>query len=641
MNATSPVPDVLLLTMPFGVSIAPSIGLSLLKAILEQAGFSAQISYLNLRFAELIGMPTYRRVTDEGATSDLIGEWVFARALYPEETDDEAAQYVEEVLRKKSANQALNAEGAPAVPECFIAELLAARAQVESFMEECVASVLASGARIVGFSSIFQQNVASLALAKRLKERDPALFIVFGGTNCEGVMGREISRQFPFVDAVVSGEGEVVFPKLVRRVVEGRAIGDLPGVFSREQAKPTVLPVLGQGLETAAIKLGNAPTVGHLDDLPTPDYADFFNQLKQSSVPEYAQVGLLFETSRGCWWGEKHHCTFCGLNGASMAYRSKSAARALAEFSELTTKHPGRSVIVVDNILNMAYFKDFIPALAERNPGVEIFFEVKANLRKEQLRMLHAAGVRKLQPGIESLSDQVLQVMDKGVRALQNIQLLKWCKEFDIWPQWNLIWGFPGEQPEEYARMAELVPLLTHLPPPLATSSIRIDRFSPNFNQAEQRGFKNLRPHEAYRHIYRLPEAALNNLANFFAFEYSAPGAVWPYVEALANEIHKWQQGYRQTTMFWVEKGERLLLWDERPIAQSPFVVLTGQHKFVYQACDQTRTARQVCELWQAHCAAATLTDVRATLDALVARGLMLRQNDVYLALAVPQALGQ
>ena len=33
--------------------------------------------------------------------------------------------------------------------------------------------------------------------------------------------------------------------------------------------------------------------------------------------------------------------------------------------------------------------------------------------------------------------------MRKGVRSLQNIQLLKWCMELDIHPVWNLIWGFP------------------------------------------------------------------------------------------------------------------------------------------------------------------------------------------------------
>ena len=35
--------------------------------------------------------------------------------------------------------------------------------------------------------------------------------------------------------------------------------------------------------------------------------------------------------------------------------------------------------------------------------------------------------------------------MRKGVTALQNLRLLKWCAEIGITPAWNLLYGFPGE----------------------------------------------------------------------------------------------------------------------------------------------------------------------------------------------------
>ncbi len=83
------------------------------------------------------------------------------------------------------------------------------------------------------------------------------------------------------------------------------------------------------------------------------------------------EAGLFFETSRGCWWGERNHCTFCGLNGTSMAYRSKSAERAIAELERMVGEHPGCDVQVADNILDIGYFKDFLPMLAERRLGVD------------------------------------------------------------------------------------------------------------------------------------------------------------------------------------------------------------------------------------------------------------------------------
>src|SRR5207249_1324050 len=110
--------------------------------------------------------------------------------------------------------------------------------------------------------------------------------------------------------------------------------------------------------------------------IAVPDYDDYFEELSAARLGKSREPSLLFETSRGCWWGEKHHCTFCGLNGQTMAHRRKSARRAMDELVQLTNKYPRCPVNVVDNILDMGYFKDFIPMLAERKLCVEIFYEV-------------------------------------------------------------------------------------------------------------------------------------------------------------------------------------------------------------------------------------------------------------------------
>jgi hypothetical protein len=82
-------------------------------------------------------------------------------------------------------------------------------------------------------------------------------------------------------------------------------------------------------------------------------------------------------------------------------------------------------------------------------------------------------------------SNQVLRLMQKGTTGLKNIQLLRWCQELGMEPLWNIIYGFPGESPSEYVRMARLLPLLTHLGPPQSCGPIRLDRFSPYFNHPD------------------------------------------------------------------------------------------------------------------------------------------------------------
>jgi len=625
--------DVALINMPFGSLQTPSIGLSLLQAALARCGISSRIFYFTFRFAELIGQSTYAKVIAETHSHDLVGEWIFSRGLFPGQTDCDAEHYLTNVLRSRRGAASQACSYLQAVPEDFVNEIVDARGKVEYFLAKCLDKIMVCSPAVVGFTSVFQQQLASLSLARRIRRRCPDTFIVFGGANCEGVMGAEMTRQFSFIDAVVSGEADIVFPELVRRVLAAQPFSDLEGVYCGN----------GSAISPLNAPLKNTPVITDMDGLPTPDYSDYFVQLDQSGM-NGMKPSLLFETSRGCWWGAKHHCTFCGLNGETMVHRGKTAVRALGELTELTRRHPGFDVVAVDNILDMTYFKDFIPTLGEMNAdksfNANIFYEVKSNLSKQQLRLLKQAGINEVQPGIESLSDRVLQIMRKGVKALQNIQFLKWCGELGIQTNWNFIWGFPGEPPEEYAHMAQLVPLLTHLQPPQFATTIRVDRFSPNFTQAEQLGLKNLTPYPAYSYVYSLPPATLTNLAYYFTFEYATSQDVESYVMPLAKAVEQWQHCHKHSRLFSMEIGDRLMIWDRRPVAQAPLIVLTGLQRFVYKLCDQIAAPRQILQSWIAQSVgpaeSLTLADIRAALAACTAKGIMIEQDDCFLALAGP-----
>ncbi|MCM2255031.1 MAG: RiPP maturation radical SAM C-methyltransferase, partial [Vicinamibacteria bacterium] len=491
-----------------------------------------------------------------------------------------------------------------------------------------LAEILAAGPRLVGFTSIFQQHVASLALARRLKQASPATFVVFGGANCEGPMGAETVRQFPFVDAVVSGEADLVFPELVRRVLAGLDVSDLPGVVTPVSAAAVI----------AAGRFPGAPAVARLDDLPAPDYADFFEQFERSRYAGEWQPSLFFESSRGCWWGERQHCTFCGLNGQSMAYRSKSPERAVSELAALAEQHPGSDVQVVDNILDLRYFETVLPELARRQLKVDLFYETKANLKKEQVRALRAAGITRIQPGIESLSDAVLKLMRKGVSGLHNVQLLKWCAELGVEPHWNVLWGFAGEPPAEYARMAAWVPRLTHLRPPTGFGTVRIDRFSPNFFDAEQLGFADLAPTLAYRLVFDLPPEALANLAYYFTYGYQQPQDVDGYTRALARELRRWQRAAPAATLFTVPLDEALVVWDQRPASRVPLRVLGPIERALLAATDAAALPEPVAATLARAGHDLAPAEVEARLGALVAMGLVLRDGRRHLALPLPLA---
>jgi len=610
--------DVVLVSMPFGPLFLPSIGASLLKAGLADERVSVRVRYFTIEFAERVGQAFYWNLSEGNrpALEILAGEWLFAHALFgTTQIDDE--RYVGEVLR----------DGGRTVSPALIKRILLARGQVHGFLEWCLDQIRQDQPRLVGFTSMFQQHVASLALARRLKDSLPETFIAFGGANCEGVMGAETIRQFPFVDAVVSGEGDLVFPELVRRVLASEPVSGLPGVRTQD------------GID-AEFRLGsfpNAPMVRNLDDLPYPDYGDFFEQFEASRYGPDWQPSLPFEASRGCWWGQKSHCTFCGLNHDGIAYRSKSARRAVDEIVQLAARYPDCDIEVVDNILDLRYFRSVLPELAARRLSLGLFVETKANLKKAQVRLLRDAGVTRIQPGIESFSDSVLKLIRKGVSGLQNIQLLKWCKELGVDPSWNLLSGFPGEPPEEYARMARLIPLLTHLKPPVDCSGIRLDRFSPNFFDADKLGFAHVKPIAPYRHVYPLSDEAVAHLACYFEFRYQAPQDVDGYARLLRKETRAWKRVHEHSDLFAVDADEHLLIWDFRPVSKTPLTVLRGLDRILYQACDAASGPWQLRRLAD-RCGFGPVPpgDVEQRLQPLLSRGLLATDGSRYLALAVP-----
>lgn len=624
-NAKAPMSEVVLVNMPFTILSAPSIALGLLKSGLTRVGVASISLNLHLRFAETIGQEAYILIEEIAHPEHLIREWVFSESLFQHPKNKDIDGYRRKVLSVKTVDdpdQRIYTE------ECLselLPAVLNARDRVEDFLDQCLERVLAYRPKVVAFTSMFEQHVASLSLAKRIKSHRPDCFIIFGGSNCEGVMGAETFRQFDFIDVLVSGEGDLVFPEIVQSILASKPIPANPGVYDRHR------PVL----QLANQLPQNAPLVEDLDKLPIPDYDDYFEQLRASSLKLPEKPTLFFETSRGCWWGEKLHCTFCGLNGATMAYRSKSAERALDELIYLADRYPGYGLNAVDNILDMKYFKTLMKLLAEGDYNFGLFYEVKSNLKKDQLRLLREAGVKTIQPGIESLSDNMLKLMRKGVTALQNIQLLKWCAELKIRVIYNLIWGFPGESPDDYQKMLELIPLITHLCPPVGAGNIRIDRFSPNFNTHKELGFSKLTPYPAYGYVYPLDSKIVDNLAYYFVPEYENLAIERSTTKGLSKEIKNWEKTYERSELFFMDKGTQLLIWDFRPCAKETLLILDDYSRLAYLACDEAKTLQQIQNLWT-KTPLMPLDEIRLkdALDRFVDQYLMIKEGEQYLSLA-------
>ncbi|MGH9451987.1 MAG: RiPP maturation radical SAM C-methyltransferase [Terriglobia bacterium] len=594
---------ILLLNMPFVSLSRPAIGISLLKARLREEGIGCAVGYANLLFAEQIGLAGYQLINERLSPALFTGDWLFSQHLFPR-----SDQSVYLATLRKHLSDDLEFES-----------LMAIRGRVGSFLEACLDEFEIANRDLVGFTTTFEQNLASLALAKLIKERHPHKTVVFGGGNCEGKMGLELHRRFPWIDYVCSGESDYSFPELVRRLSSGRGADGAPGVIHRHAGES---------------KLTTPPEpVTEMDRLPDPDYDDYFAALKRSSVGPRLKPAVLIESARGCWWGAKSHCTFCGLNGSTMAFRAKSAARVYAELERQKKRYGIGRFLAVDNIMPYGYFHELLPKLKERNPGISLFYEIKSNLKRAQVELLRDAGVLAIQPGVESLNSHVLQLMRKGVTAIQNVQLLKLCREFGIELAWNLLYGFPGETASDYAQSARVIESIYHLKPPGAVSPIRLDRFSPNFDHAGDYGLVRVRPFSMYAYVYPLPAESVANLAYFFEYEYLDGHNPAAHAQPALEQVRVWKENRGGDLVKRYGADPELTLVDTRPGRQRLNYPLNGIQREIYDFCDEIRSRSSIQAFVSERYGA--VTSLGAFLDQLVSAQLMLCENTHYLSLAV------
>jgi ribosomal peptide maturation radical SAM protein 1 len=506
-----------LVSMPWMAPTIPSIQLATLASALKQEGIEVERHELFVDYAAHIGLKLYNILCN---TIGFTAEWIFAQHYFGPETGNYLTDF-------RQYRPRLGLENADLEEQTM--DIL--HVITEEFLDGTLDTIDWSKYTIIGFSLTISQLASSMAMAQRIKKKFPNSTIFFGGSGCAGEMGKAILHVCPYVDIVVHGEGEQILPELTRKVHQNKSLKDIYGISWRNS-------------ENEVLSTPSAPLYQALDKRPTLCFDPYFQRLKRLDLHNRLSVWIPFESSRGCWYGEKSQCSFCGLHEI-MKYRKRNHIQVLEELEELNEKYGVNQFFAVDLILPREYFQGFIPELISRSHEWLLFYEVKANMKKQELEQLSKAGIRWIQPGIESLNTDILRLMRKGVSALQNIQLLKWCQEYDMRVTWNLIGGLPGEKEEYYREMASMMPLLHHLIPPSGIGRFQLHRFSPYFNNPQSHGIKYLGAHPLYRYIFPVSEQDLNNLVYLHDYELEDELCDMEYLSKIQSSIDQWQQSYQ------------------------------------------------------------------------------------------------
>jgi ribosomal peptide maturation radical SAM protein 1 len=604
-----------IINMPFAATSRPSIQCGLLKAILNRAGYEADVFYFNLRLAAALGPELYSKLADNQWLS-FLGDWLFAAAAFGPRED--------ELLYLQTSGAA----GHRAFVGLKDEELLELRNRVlpgllDAWIEETDWNQYSA----VGFSCTFDQNTASFALARKLKARFPDLITVFGGANFDDESAVEYVSKLEWIDYVVVGEGDRALPSLVEQLARGESGVGISGVVGRSNGK---------------VSGTRAEMFSDLDSLPDPDYDHYFSTLSslgQPSVLGSASPQLPFQAARGCWWGQKHHCAFCGLNGSAIAFRSRNPRLVYQELQRQSARYRTLKFIATDNILDMKYIDTLFSWMRDSRHDYALFYETKANLTRPQVHTLVQGGAKAIQAGIESLNTHVLQLMNKGTTTLLNLRLLKWARYYGLHVAWNLLTGFPGESLEDYQAQAKLIPLIFHLEPPTIADSIMLEKYGPYLISRDP-FYQNVRPARGYSFIFQ-QSINIDKIALYFDAEQMADDWRREALEELKRGVERWNELWRadKRPALMCQRSADWMRVEDRRDPQNPKTHwLTAQFAAVYDLCSETAQSvgAIVRHFRQSGGGCTVEADIRKMLDQITEAGLMVEDRGYYLSLALP-----
>lgn len=303
----------------------------------------------------------------------------------------------------------------------------------EKHVSYCVNRLLSVDTEIIGFS-LYHANVGmSIEIARRIKQANKGVKIIFGGPSCTDPFDRSMIP-LEITDYIILGEGEFPLAEALRRLKEGREVRDVVGVF---------VPGEGENCKPKGLVLD-------LNKIPFPAYRDF-------ALGEYTSRMLRLIGSRGC----VGRCKFCNENYYTGKYRARSAENIFAEISYHVQQNKISWFKFSDQLINGKLWElerlcDLIVA-----SGYQIEWEGQAIPRRgmtfQLLNKMRKAGCYRLDYGLETGSKAISKKMTKPFPLEDAETVISLTHDASITTCINIIVGFPGEGEEEFSETLEFL----------------------------------------------------------------------------------------------------------------------------------------------------------------------------------------
>lgn len=606
--------SIALVSTPWPLFNRPSVQIGSLKAFVRhnQPGMEVDAKHIYLSIAEGIGYDLYGHISDR----TWLAESPYAALLYPNRLPA-----VERFWKKRSA-------GVPFAKECDLGGLCSRLKRISSRILD---SEDWNRYMLAGFSICFGQLTSSLFFIREIRKRAPTLKIVVGGSACAGDLGVRLLDSFPEIDFVIQGEGELPLARLTKSLIstneDSRAFS-FPGLVSRHKVP----------------RDQKTSQVPDLDGLPIPEYEDYFKQLQTLEPEKRFLPRVPMEISRGCWWrkgiGSKgpSGCAFCNLNLQWHGYRAKSRKRVIAELDSLTIKHQILSVSFMDNLLPAKGLKALFDGIARLGKDFRLFAEIRATTPRDILAAMGAAGVREVQVGVESLSTSLLNKLNKGTTAMDNMEIIKNCETPGL-PDLtgNLILNFPSSDEQD---VAETISNLEFALPfrPVRGIPFWLGYGSPVWQMPDIYGIKKLANHPYYSHLF--PQEILGGLRLIIQGYQGGVRYQKRLWRPVKEKIEEWRKGYFRLhepessgPILSFQDGHNFMIIRQRRHENHDMTHrLRNTSRKIYLFCQTQRSMQEILARFPGF----GEDRVGPFLRMMVEKRLMFNEGDRYLSLAVP-----
>ena len=298
---------------------------------------------------------------------------------------------------------------------------------------------------LVGITTMTIQYASALRVAEIVKTWNRNCTVLMGGAHASVMPG--IMVEWPHTDAVVKGEGEEPFRKIIQRLRTGvKDLSGIPGVITADSFEETAVPP--QEMED-------------LDTLPFPDRSALMHLDRYS--PE--DMGLIL-TSRGC----PFRCSYC--SNFSRKTRFRSVENVVEEIRRVQNDFGTIQFMFKDDsfTLSRKRVEQFCKTLLEKN--IKLLWEctTRLDLMNDALvKLMKRSGCNRVGVGVESGDEEILSALNKKLtkdRIREGTDLLNRNNVF--WTGYFMT-GLPLEREEQMSRTLEF---MSELKPPYAALGI-------------------------------------------------------------------------------------------------------------------------------------------------------------------------